>query len=346
MDTAEFDAAVLGGGPAGAAVAFSLARRGRSVALLEPSEASPRYGETLPPEITPVLSEWGIFAAFRETSPIESPGMVSVWGASAPYEQDFLRNPYGPGWHVDRTRFDEMLCGAAAAAGAVRKRAGRAAIGRHGDGWQVGNVSARVLVDATGRNGLPIDGAAEREIDDRLLALVFYTSRAGHTPADRRAFIEAAPAGWWYSAPASGGGMTAMFFTDCDVYAREGIVPEEQLRQAPLTAARLAGVGFGEPRTVYVTSSCRRKIAGGAWLAAGDSASCYDPLSGRGVFKALRQGARAAEAIDAQLAGDADAFHRYAAGVRAEFDAYVEQRRRYYALETRWSGHAFWRGRR
>jgi hypothetical protein len=238
-----------------------------------------------------------------------------------------------------------MLCGQAAAAGAARVRGECQPIARAADRWRVGGVEARVLVDAAGRHGLRIDGPCQREFDDRLLALIFRAARPGNLPHDRRMFIEAAPAGWWCSAPLPEGQATAMLFTDCALYRREGIVPEEQLHAAPLTRGQLRDAELCGPRAVYVSSSCRWRIAGEAWLAAGDSASCYDPLAGRGIFKALRQGGRAAEAVDAYLAGGADALERYAAGVRAEFDAYAPQRRLYYASETRWSGQTFWRGR-
>ena len=55
---------------------------------------------------------------------------------------------------------------------------------------------------------------------------------------------------------------------------------------------------------MYVASSCRKTISGEAWLAVGDSASSYDPLSGRGIFKAMRQGTNAAIAVDGFLRGE------------------------------------------
>src|SRR5258708_6693778 len=105
-----FDVAVMGGGPAGATAALCLARRGRSVAVFEAGGfEAPRYGETLPPEITPLLKRLGLWDDFIATRPLDSPGIVSVWGNREPHEQDFVRNVHGCGWHVDRSRFDEML---------------------------------------------------------------------------------------------------------------------------------------------------------------------------------------------------------------------------------------------
>jgi flavin-dependent dehydrogenase len=342
-----FDAAVVGGGPAGATTALCLARRGWKVCLFESTGFDgERYGETLPPEISPLLRELGVFDEFRALGPLESTGMVSVWGGP-PHEQDYLRNPHGPGWHVDRNRFDAMLCRQAAAAGALCFERCRAQVsGRDTGGWYVGEIGARVLVDAAGRNGLRIGPDGERETEDRLLGIVLHLVHAGGAPPDLRTYVESAPAGWWYSAPLPQGETIAMFFTDCDVYARDGIVLEEQLGDGSLTRGRLHGADVVSTRTVYVSSSCRKAIVGDAWLAVGDSASSYDPLSGRGIFKALRQGTNAAIAVDGFLRGEPGLLTEYAALVRGEFETYVGRRREHYAAERRWTGMEFWERRR
>jgi flavin-dependent dehydrogenase len=340
-----YDAAVVGGGPAGATAARCLARRGWKVCLFEPSRFSvARCGETLPPEINPLLRRLDLFDEFLALRPMPSPGIVSHWGG-VPSQQDFLLNPHGTGWHIDRAGFDRMLCRQAAAAGAIWIP-NRAQVSARDRGlWRISGIEAKVLVDASGRNGLRIEGHLERDFEDRLLAIVLQgTSSKGAAP-DRRTVIESAPDGWWYSALLPSDRMVAMFFTGCDVYTRRGIVLAEQLVSAALTRKRLAESAISGSHTVHVTSSCRKIIAGEAWLAAGDSACSYDPLSGRGIFSALRQGDHAAVAVDAYLRGDTAPVARYAALVRSEFTAYVAQRRDYYAQETRWAGSEFWAAR-
>jgi|SRR5271168_1245527 len=105
-----FDVLVAGGGPAGAAVALCLAREGCRVALLEATAYDlPRYGETLPPEINPVLRRLCLWDAFQSLSPLEAPGTISVWGDSTPVEVDFINKVHGPGWHIERSGFDRMI---------------------------------------------------------------------------------------------------------------------------------------------------------------------------------------------------------------------------------------------
>lgn len=319
-----FDVAVAGGGPAGAVTALCLARRGIRVAVCEATGFdTERFGETLPPEINPVLKGLDLWDAFSALGSLEAPGILSCWGSDSPVVQDFVSNAYGCGWHVDRNRFDAMLCREAARAGAKLLLNSRASE----------HVRAGYLVDASGRTGLRIDKEHRYDKDDGLIAIAL---RLAGSSRDLRTIIETTSRGWWYSAPVPSSETVAMFFTDPEIYATAGIVIGDELERAPLTCARVESTRIAATRVLHATSACRRRISGRNWLAVGDSASSYDPLSGRGVFKALRHGVEAARAI---AEGSAEA---YSAMVQDEFKKYVRQRRIYYAGEGRWPGSIFW----
>lgn len=115
---ASFDVAIVGAGPAGAATALGLARKGFSVALICPRRSGWHVGETVPPTIVKPLSGLGLWEAFVAARHSEAPGTVVAWGSSRPFENDFIVNAYGPGWHLDRAGFDAMIVTAARAAGA------------------------------------------------------------------------------------------------------------------------------------------------------------------------------------------------------------------------------------
>lgn len=342
-----FDVLVAGGGPAGATLALGLARQGWRVGLLEAaSYDSPRYGETLPPEINPVLRGLGLWEQFQALGSLEASGMISVWGDPIPAEIDFVHNVHGPGWHIDRARFDRLLIDEAANAGVQVYSGCRAEACRHdGDLWSVVGCRARILVDACGANGLLIDGNINREIEDVLLGVALTISYPGEHPRDLRTCIETTPRGWWYTALLPGGLAMAIFFTDPVVYRQDGISIYEELQASPLTAKRLAHGKIRHSRVLRVTSSCRTTLFGNGWMAVGDSASSYDPLSGRGIFKALRHSSSAAKAIDAWLHGQTELISAYARQVRKEFEHYVRQRRHYYESERRWAAHPFWQSR-
>jgi flavin-dependent dehydrogenase len=101
-----------------------------------------------------------------------------------------------------------------------------------------------------------------------------------------------------------------------------------------------------EALIVHAPSGRRKKVFETDWVAVGDSASSYDPLSGRGIVKALRHGQAAAQAIDARLRGDPTDMDHYAAQVQREFEEYARQRRSYYSLEQRWTDQPFWQRRK
>jgi flavin-dependent dehydrogenase len=349
----EYDIAIAGGGPAGSAAAICLARLGWRVAIFEATAfEQSRPGETLPPEINPLLREFGLWQKFQEQEPVEAPGIISVWNGVHAQQTDFAFNPHGSGWHIDRRRFDSMLFDAAEQGGANVFAGERVEFARQGSAWRVNRsngdtLDARFVIDATGRNGLRIDGSRERFIDDLLIATTLQISFRDSRPRDLRTLIETTACGWWYSACLPENGFIAMFFTGRESYRSGDDFIAEQLQEAPLTSGRVqeSGIKQASIAVTPVTSSLRRQIFGEAWLAVGDSACSSDPLSGRGIFKALKHGAVAAAAVDMTMRGERTAPERYQEMVRREFDTYLAQKEAFYASQIRWSQRPFWKAR-
>ena len=228
--TTPIDVAVVGGGPAGAATALALARAGYTVTVLERSRYDAfRIGETLPPAVKRPLMELGVWDQFLATGTLESPGIVSAWGRPDPYDNDFIVNPDGPGWHVDRRGFDAMLARTAGGWGAEIKTGvtAIASVCRHSARWHLEAVArgvpvalhARILVDATGRSASPARQlAGHRIVFDRLVGLVgVIPACAASRCPDRRTLVEAVETGWWYTAPLPDGRRIAAFMTDGDL---------------------------------------------------------------------------------------------------------------------------------
>jgi flavin-dependent dehydrogenase len=339
--------------------ALTLARAGRAVVLV--GRGGPRLaraGDVLPPAAARILVSLGVWEAFLAAGHLRSPGIVADWGGGPPGEIDFLFSPHGPGWHIDRARFDADLVAAARAAGVeVLTGARISACERSDDGrWRMRvqsgdrrsswTVSAPWVIDGTGRSAWFARRHGARCLAlDRLVALVADAPRASQ--ADRRLALEAYPDGWWYSAVLPGDRAVAAWMTDADLVPA---APEARRRCwiEGLSRTRLVRARIGDPervgalRAFAARSSRLDRAIGPGWVAVGDAAMAFDPLAGRGIVHAIESGQAAAEAMLAVFAGDNEALTRLAGGLAAAFDRYCDLRLAYYAREQRWPAAPFW----
>lgn len=358
-----FAAVVLGAGPAGSAAAAELARRGLPVALIGRNDQRASIGECLPPGIRPQLEKAGVWQEFLCAGHTPSAGICSLWGSPAPSYRDFLLSPYGKGWHIDRSRFDAMMRDSAIHCGAkwldclaVRH------VERLSSGWRIqlsaepGDffVDTRLVMDATGRSSVFARRAGAKRISlDRLAgAAGYFSCRNVSSVVEPVLLVEAVENGWWYTAPLPEGKLVAVFMTDSDFIQQEKLTQKApwmaQLASAVEQKQRIEGHGFeleGAIRIVPAESSFLDRIAGDGWLAAGDAAAAFDPLSSQGIIAAVSSGLEAARTAFAWLGGDENAPVAYAERVRKGYAEYLAHRGIYYGIEQRWSESSFWKMR-
>jgi flavin-dependent dehydrogenase len=359
--------AVIGGGPAGASAALELTRRGIETRLLERSVGSGSLvGECLAPSANSLLHRLGLDEVMLACGALPSYGNRSSWGRDGdPADRDFLRDALGHGWHLDRPAFNAALLDAVEAAGVPVWRQTRVAtLTRAGGIWTIGTASpggartlhASVLVDASGRAAVVARRqAVRRRAFDTQIAAVAILEGDGR-PAqlhDATTLIEAAACGWWYAALLPDRRLAVAWFTDPDLLSRSAAWRPpgwwNLLQESELVRNAVASHGYGMPERIRVLaagSSLLTRSTGDGWIAAGDAAAAFDPLSSHGIGSALASGTRAARAVAATLAGDGTVGAAYAERLRADYARYLWDRHAYYADEQRWPDSPFWARRR
>lgn len=314
-----------------------------------------RIGETLPPHVRNVLAHLGVWDRFARSGAREVAGTAAAWGDPVARPNDYVFATRGPGWHVDRAAFDELLATEAERSGAVlsRKTTVEALSGEPGRwtiGTSAGTLGARFVVDATGHGAAIARARGATLVDtDKLVAFArFFDETEGSR--DPRTVVEAFAEGWWYTAGLPGGRRIVACVTDADVGRRLRLRDLQtwsaRLRRTDHVAAVVAAAEGDGALFVRPMHTRRLDRAGGAgWVAVGDAASSFDPLSSQGILKALRSGIFGAYTAADALGGDGDAVSRYARFVAEEFDAYLSARALFYGREQRWPEHEFWRRR-
>jgi flavin-dependent dehydrogenase len=320
--------------------------------------ASPRIGESLPGAARVLLQRLGAFERFLADGHAERGATVAAWDREEPLWFDHLRDPNGPGWHLDRTRFDAGLRAAAAEAGATLiAGCERLRVSRIADGWRIDldthgqTHRAPVLVDATGRSaavarqlGLP------RRADDALICLYAHLPPLADDE-DHCTRVCADRNGWWYSVRVPSGQRVLAFHLDADDPELRTLREPERLlakaRQQPLLADALAHATVAAVHARPADSALLEAMASAppGFFAIGDAMLSFDPIASQGIFHALASAESAASAIERQSGMAASARKSYLDEMQSVHARYREHLHATYAGVVRYRHASFW-GRR
>lgn len=377
-----WDVVIIGAGPAGSATAITLASLNQRVLLIE-EQASAKYklGESLPPASLDIVSHFLGDLASPDKIPFafyKTAGNVSTWSGEQPDHTDFFFTAKGFGLCIDRLAFDQALRQRAADLGASVQIGTSFELctcsSAPGFNWditlrnatKVAHHRARYIVDSSGRRAVvaKIFGVPILENEDKLFAYAQWFS--SHTEdGDCFSRIEAVSNGWWYTSRVLTCNKTenirlVVFYSDRDLPVgklagnAEGF--DRLLRDSIQIAPLLKSSGYrpsGLIRGAPANSQRLREFCGDAWMAVGDSAQAYDPLSSQGIEKALRTGSHAGHLINYALTDAPEAsmgvgnrfIQQYSQVQEQLWNSYQSQRNYYYGTQTRWSDQPFWQRR-
>jgi flavin-dependent dehydrogenase len=347
-----WDAIIAGAGPAGAVSACVLARTGHRVLMLD-ATSSVRYevGEALPGAAARLLHSLGLRVPERNGPHAEIGGNLSAWNADNLASTDFVCDPYGCGWRLDRARFDSALRDSAIRSGASLKSEQVAAIDRCDELWRLslGNgetESGHWLIDATGRRSFVARKLGARRLIDTRLTAVYALGRTKRQIHLDRTIVEAVPQGWWYAARLPSGALIAGLHgrpQDAAHLARNLSAWLQALAQTRHIVRLFPDATFQRDlRTVDASGSRLNHFSDDGWVACGDAAMSLDPLSSQGLFAAIHGGIMAGRAIHSAILGSSTALTSYVERLEQVWQINSKRLREMYRSESRWPSHVFW----
>ncbi|HEY2824111.1 MAG TPA: FAD-dependent oxidoreductase [Gemmatimonadales bacterium] len=329
-----YDAVIVGAGPAGSATAALLAERGHTVALLDRAHF-PRpkpCAEYLSPEAGRILERLGVLGSLRAAGAAELAGMRVVGPGGMSFTGRFAgRGTQGfprfsdVGLAIRREVLDATLLDAARARnvtvleGLTARSLGVTPAARtvlaQRDGTPVA-IAGRLVIGADGLNSrvAAVLGLTRRRGRPRV---AFVTHARGVQDMSDVGEIHVGPGG--YAGLASvGDGITNVAVVTGDAGAGGGA--RERLRQLlagyPEVTRRVANATWVSPvRAVGPFGRWTPRASAARALLVGDAADFHDPVTGEGVYAALRGAELAAEHADLALRSD-----RLEAAAFAEYD--------------------------
>lgn len=281
-----FDVLVVGAGPAGSSAARLLAQQGMKVVLVDPQRHHSRRLELVGPRALCILEAVGlshVLSDQRVSNPCQ--GIRKNWGRSGLHVDEFLRYPGGRRYVLDRAGFDAELLRMVRDRGvlfvkgtvsAVRIERGTVVADvSHSDNSTV--VQANLVVDATGRPAsIARRLGAKRTVHEHLVASLSHCPREQAPDQGQWLDINGDVDQWRYTLLGPGG--ARQFWS---------------VRRGKRSSTRLVA----SHSWCDASSASLDICAGPRWLAVGDAAASYDPITSQGLVTALASALAASELV-------------------------------------------------
>ncbi len=348
---ANYEAIVIGGGPAGSSAAAILAEKGRDVLVLE-REKFPRYhvGESLIPYCYFSLQRLGMIDKLK-ASHFTNKYSVQFVSREGQLSQPFYFNQHldheaANTWQVWRSELDQMLLDNAREKGAEALEETKVTdLLRDQDERVIGvraqlksgetrDIHAPITIDATGRDSFAMMRNGWRVRDPKLdkIAIWTYYKGAMRDPGlDEGATTVAAlpDRGWFWYIPLAGDVVSVGVVAEKEYLFRDTRDHQEifdrEVAANSWVQEHLAPGRQTEPMRITGEFSYRsRYCASDGLVLAGDAFGFLDPVFSSGVFLALRSGVLVGDAVDEALKHNdpsAERFAEYSKQVRTEVEA-------------------------
>ena len=361
--TEKTDIVIIGGGIAGCIAAISLIDSYQVTLVDKLPEPTERIGESLAPASQRILKQLDVLEDLENqvgTLFRKSVGMQSYWGSNQVHLVDDLRNPDGFVKNLDRQAFETYLRKTAEARGVHCLWGSKLHSSSYENSrWQlqlrandtslsISTISASFVIDASGRQShFAKSLGIKRQVEDQLVAC-WVTLPNSRT--NTMSTISASKNGWWYSAVIPNDKRVVAFHTDADLVPKNELKTTasflELAKENPVILSLLSehenAIVF--KGTVAANSTKLEQVSGQQWVAIGDAALSFDPLSSQGMYNAMAS-AMQLQALLLQYGFTETLQKIHTEQTEHIWQHYLKHKSIFYQSETRWKTAAFWERR-
>ncbi|MFT5821461.1 MAG: 2-polyprenyl-6-methoxyphenol hydroxylase-like FAD-dependent oxidoreductase [Crocinitomix sp.] len=348
----ETDVIILGSGIAGLVLSNLLKREKVDHIVLDriQKQKTMALAETLPPSALVLLDGLDLLSVFEKTALTKTYGYHALWGSGQLQTTDFFySNPFKYGLKLNK---QSTLNG-------LKKKVADCILSYdhligidHSEKEVIVKVSQKKtektikgkwIVDATGRNrallhalNIPIE-----DYDD-IMAFSCHLPKTNHPDLIHGVYTESFAQGWGIVSVLSDEKQVMTLFT------RKSNGLHKQLSQYEFWEQILANTNYLKtflseeaPDQIIgkrANSSAAKYFSSKNWIAIGDAAFTFDPLSSHGITNAIYTAKKAVQLITA----DTYNTQQYHTDLNEIFMAYLATKNSMYQSEQRWPEEAFW----
>ncbi|WP_299685740.1 FAD-dependent monooxygenase [uncultured Dokdonia sp.] len=307
-------------------------------------------GETLPPSAMALLEELELLSFFQENALRKTYGYHAVWGSKALQTTNFFTsNPFKYGLKIDKQGIQTALKAKVAShilpfdlLDTINHTKSKVTVTiTHKKEKQ--HIEGNYIVDATGRNRVLLQSLQiPIKQYDELLAFSCHLPKKKHKHMIHEVVTESFAGGWGI---VSGLDKETQVMT---LYTTKNTGLHKQLTAYSHWKTILSGTKYLRkylakevPNTIHggkADSSAPQQIAGENWIAIGDAAIAFDPLSSHGITNAIYTAHRACEAFTSP----SYSLQEYHQDMQAILTTYLDTKNTLYLREQRWPENEFW----
>ena len=356
----QFDALIIGGGPAGASSAAILAEHGHRVLVLE-REKFPRYhiGESMIPFTYQPMERLGLIPLMKSSGFVKKYSVVFIspsGRASQPFYffNRYDRNSIAQTWQVLRSEFDEILLNNARAKGAevieeitvkelIREADRVVGVRAQKKSGEAVEFRAPITLDCTGKEAFSSVRNGWRQNDpglNKIAVWTYYKGSKREPGIDEGATTVAyvPEKGWFWHIPQHNDMLSVGVVAEGKYLTRDGVREPEQIfkREIEQNAWIKDHLSVGRQVGQYFLTSeythHARHCGSDGLLLVGDAFAFLDPVFSSGVMLALKSGVMAGEEVHQAIVEQDFSPQRFASYARSLREGVENMRKLVYAF--------------